>query len=238
MLLLDLGNTRWKWMIREGGSLPRVGAVECGDYDALHLSLVQEALPFSEVRVSSVADRARTEQLERWCREQLGLSPVVAAVSKHWRGLEVAYDAPESLGVDRWLAMLAARSRGVGDCVVVDAGSAITVDYILASGRHEGGLIAPGLGLMNNALYRQTSAVKVKRPKLVKDWQFGRDTSQCVEGGLGAVVAGFLRQVLSRVSDDTQIIITGGDGMVLAQWLPESAVFVEHLVLEGLLCID
>jgi type III pantothenate kinase len=235
-LLVDLGNTRGKWQLLAADGMVAAGTLEAAGFDSLQTKLEAVHGKVDEVWVSSVVDDTRNELFARWCGRALGLAPRFAKVAKTFAGLTVAYTDVGRLGVDRWLAMLAACNDSAGPCVVVDAGSAITVDCVDTRGQHMGGLIVPGIRLMRESLFQQTSAVKVEALSVPAAWQPGASTIDCVANGISAMLQGFVQQVLAaEASQHARIFLTGGDRALLSQWIEGAdQVQREFLVLEGL----
>ena len=187
-----------------------------------------------EVWASSVAEIAVQDLVNDACEQTLGLSVMYAHVYQHFAGVSAAYKKVSNLGVDRWLALLGAWRKFGGNCVVLDAGSALTADYLSAEGEHLGGLIAPGLRLMENALFDKTARVKPVNLVLPEEWSPQSDTMPCVEHGLAAMFAGFVSQV-EQFHKDFKLILTGGDAPLAACFACGETVIAPHLVLEGLL---
>ncbi len=229
ILYLDIGNTRLKWML-EGysGALPSNGvsglrpALEGikGDIDWRGVSMVA---------VSSVVGVGVEGALRSWVNENLSAGIFFAEVKDGVAGVKVAYDDIAKFGVDRWLVLLAARRRCRGACVVVDAGSALTVDYLSGDGLHYGGMIIPGVALMVGALFRSTEAVKVELDDLSEMDRYGRNTLECVKVGLSSVYRG----VFSRFEAE-QVLLTGGDASLLRELFPVAPDVCPDLVFEGL----
>ena len=118
--------------------------------------------PISRVRVACVANQTITRRIDDWVAQQWQLVPEYAHTQAYYQGLTVAYQDERRLGVDRWLAMLAARQAAAGQGVcVVDCGSALTLDVVDHEGRHLGGYIVPGLAMMESALLNNTGPNQV-----------------------------------------------------------------------------
>lgn len=240
ILALDIGNTRCKWAVNNAGEFVQGGAFfldNADDLNALLISQLEEvgcsAASFADILVASVRG---DQQNQGWAKEFKNISdaPVwFAKVDPLFNGFQVAYKTPSNLGVDRWLAMLAAKKQFDGALIVIDAGSAITVDYINEQGNHDGGLIVPGVSMMSRALFSETHAVKVGQLAISKDWYPGDDTFPCVSNGVSAVLKGFLKEV--RQQSCAKVLLTGGDALLLSAMLSGDVATVEHLVLDGLL---
>lgn len=208
--VLDIGNTRLKWRIDNADAV-----YAASDYHKFLGSCLQHGV--QRVLVSCVAPDEKFAEL--WCElEALSIEYVKAEVQANFRGLSLAYQEPASLGVDRWLAMVASMQKYPNeDLIVVSAGTAITVDYLTASGKHNGGLIVAGIQTSAGALFGETNGVGSPAISLGKNWQPGDTTLNCVEHGYSALYRGFLKQALDSYSGlvSPKIIMTGGDGEIL-----------------------
>jgi len=128
--------------------------------------------------------------------------------------------------------MLAGYARVAGATLVVDAGSALTLDIISIEGRHLGGYIVAGQRLMRSALWRGTHAVKVAPTPVGNLLEPPTNTVDAVCNG-GLLSATAMIEKIAR-QHCAAIVITGGDGRSLAAHLAEPALCVDDLVLEGL----
>ena len=149
------------------------------------------------------------------------------------KGLSNSYEDVHKMGVDRWLAMLAAWNKAPDHAhIVIDAGTAITLDLIDEFGRHVGGYICPGFNLMKGSLLSGT-----KRVLAEDDWQLGRapgsSTQGCVDHGVQDMVACWLEHHRA-LQPNAQVWVTGGDGQRLVSLLAETVQFEADLVLDGL----
>lgn len=234
-LLFDVGNSRLKWAwenqgLKTGGVLPHGGQARSAVFDAIHLKLTP-----SEIWASSVATPDLRANLEDWAMRRCNL-PIHWAVSQRSAcGVTSAYDDPEKLGVDRWLAVIGAFHRAHGAACVVDAGTALTIDVVDSGGRHLGGLIAPGVGAQRLALQSQTQ-VRAKETQGALGW-LGRDTDQAVAMGTLHGAIGLITRVVGGICrEQAQIakILTGGEAGLLQPHLGPDWIHAPDLVLEGL----
>ena len=232
ILEIDMGNSRIKWRCRgESGNLAR--GVVSDSYQ--HLAAEWTALPIRRVWVASVRGEAHNEAFRQWCRTNLQLEAEFARSARHAAGVTNSYANPGLMGVDRWLAMLAAFAHTGGSCVVVQAGSALTADLLSASGEHLGGYIGPGLSMMQRALANGTAQVGSKggvwdRLSVTP----GTDTAGAVKGALGAMALGLVTTARTQLgAANASLLVTGGDGPALAAHLPNARLMPE-LVLDGL----
>lgn len=233
-LLIDAGNTNWKWALEDRSVISASGVFPSKRLDDELVPAALKVAAVDAVLVSCVAAEEARQQLTDWVVRWFALQPVFAQVQQGFAGMRVCYPQPERLGVDRWLAMLAVRARYPIPAIVIDAGSAITVDYLDDLGNHTGGLIVPGLALMRFALYERTAAVKLAELDLVAAWCPACDTSSCVSHGVSAMLKGFLAEVRAR-APDYSVYVSGGDAESLVSLLSCRAQIEKHLVFEGLM---
>lgn len=233
IVLVDVGNSQIKWLQAGDAdvntwqtqqSCPRSAS-------ALLASLVSAGISTQEVAVSSVADEDFNTTLTATLVDA-GWQPPQFAVSQSQRlGLTNSYSEPRRMGVDRWLAMLAAWHRVAGPLIVVDAGTALTMDIVDGSGSHQGGYILPGIGLMESALMRDTHRVRFS-DGADRSLRPGHSTAQCVTSGVWLAGYSAVQAVLSYYPG-YRVLITGGDAQALMQ-LGLAGEWCPHLVLEGL----
>lgn len=235
ILLVDAGNTRLKWRVVEdaGHGVLAGGA-------ALAPAEIVAGLPggpLTAVVVASVRGADANQVLARQLEVVLeGRQVSFLRPLPEFAGLINGYDAPQSLGVDRWLAMVGAWDHRHAAALVVDAGTAVTIDAI-ARGRHLGGYILPGLGLQRAALGKGTAGVGHHHAP--GERVFGRNTADAVANGtlsdLCAAIEFAFVELTREAGDTCQLFVTGGDGRLLANALRVPAEWRENLVLEGML---
>ena len=220
---IDMGNSRTKW--RFGGS---VGASPSPELPALNLEP-------SRVRVATVL--RNRDGLGRMIADRYGVVAEFAATATELGGVRCGYPNPARLGVDRWLGVVAAWRKSAGPVIVISVGTATTVDFVDANGRHEGGHIAPGLRLLWDVLDRKTADV---RPKgLVESCTApGTDTETAVSSGTFLMLIAFAEAAVkgfaARHGYDAEVFVTGGDADLLADGLSMPVRCEPHLVLDGL----
>lgn len=249
ILLIDAGNTRLKWAWLRDGKLHLGGAVATGADESERWARLAAQwrvhAPPRRVLLASVLgpgfDRWLGDGIGRlWGREVERLRPARAAC-----GITTACD-PNRLGVDRWLGLLGARRHTSAPLLVVDCGSAITVDALMAGGRHPGGVIMPGLNLLRRSLAGLGLAVggageEVDPGGLAADTRGAvlSGTLAAALGGIERVIATTrrrLRQGEAAEAPAPVCFLTGGDGPVLAPWLTRDPGWQERpgLVFEGM----
>ncbi|WP_430461200.1 type III pantothenate kinase [Thalassolituus sp. LLYu03] len=222
VLLIDAGNSRIKWQLREQGRTLRGGSLRYDDQltetlpqaDKVLVAAVCEAAPLRE----ALADRAGVTWLDH--------TPTA------FHGFTHCYPDPSRLGVDRWLAMLGARRHQSGPLLVVDAGTALTIDLVSADNQHQGGFIVPGLGLAAGALFSNTSRVRPFDNELHQGGtEPGQDTLNCVLSGVKRQQQALVASVV-RDYPEHALLLTGGDGQQLADSV--GGRFIADLVFDGM----
>ena len=164
MLAIDIGNTRIKWALYKNGQILVRNAV---GYDRVTLEVVLngEKLPVASNRVliSNVAGDQIKLQVTRFLEAHKCDDYSFVKTQSLQCSVSNSYDVVENMGVDRWLAMIAAYHsplRGSQEAVcVVDCGTAITLDVVGSDGKHLGGLIMPGFQTMYKSLMKQTGDI-------------------------------------------------------------------------------
>ncbi len=244
ILDLDVGNTRIKWRLQTGDNstlLRGAVGVKAGDGSDGIAELVAQVVnaaagKCSRVRISSVRDAVFNKALEAALQGGLHVNPEFAAVSRSCCGVTNSYDDYSRMGVDRWLAMIAAFQRARGGCAVLDLGSAITFDVVNQAGEHQGGYIVPGFQLMLCSLTGKSSALNVNPAERQQPGP-GKNTEEAIGDGLLAMVLGFAsrcRQETGVRPEDTTWFLTGGDAGRLSPHIAWEHRVVPDLVLEGL----
>ena len=237
-LIIDLGNSRLKWARLGQQSDGSKGAIEHGGRlsETTLKQLGGDGPAPQAVVCAAVASQDLIDSLTDFCARVWGIDVEYVLSSDRFLGLVNSYQQPERLGVDRWLAMLAARRIIDGWFCLIDAGTAITVDLVDAQGQHHGGWIMPGENLMHRSLIEHTGRIKTE-PALV-DAAWGVSTADAVALGTQAAVAGLVaeaqRKVMDFATERPQFVVTGGCGSRIIEYLNGPVMLVPDLVLDGL----
>lgn len=186
------------------------------------------------IRVGCVLqDKERRESLLNGIASHWGIEPQLARTLKNHKGLTIAYDDPAKLGVDRWLALLAATqipssvSAPLPSAqLIIDVGTATTVDLLVAS-RHLGGLIIPSKDLMTEAFISRTQLQlspdsNKQRGTHIKDEKWGTDSESCLYLGVERMFASFMLQLADDFFRDYpagRLLISGGGGEGLYRFI-------------------
>jgi len=233
ILELDVGNSWIKWRVLDD----KRGVIVTGraaSLAELEGQLSGSAASFVDCRVCAVQSAlSNAEHYAGVLRQYVSGRLVFAASGEHLAGVQNSYAEPARLGVDRWLAMAAGYSRVRGACMIIDAGTAITVDYVRDDGLHLGGLIAPG--------YQQMKKTLVGSAGLVVSDEFLAGpqtcTANCVAAGVETMLSGFMKQVhvagLVRLGQRARFLVSGGAALLVHRPI-ESCEVMDDLVFAGL----
>lgn len=238
VLEIDAGNTFVKWRMRCQGQSQAVQRWLTQDVREGRVLLPEDWFGVQQVRWVSVAG----DEVDGWLQAafQALAVPVVRAVARGQQsGLKNAYQNPQQMGADRWLAMLAVWQQLQDAFCVIDVGSAVTVDLVDRQGQHLGGYILPGLRLLQQSLLGQTAGVRWQTAETDESLVPGDSTAACVENGCRYQMAALLQYVEQdcRERNILHIWLTGGDASRVASWCPQ-AMLQETLVLDGLQCLE
>jgi len=193
-LCIDIGNTNLKWASCEEGLLGPVHSLTHNFPESQGLEAAWSDLPRpGQILVANVVGASAQQALNTATRRLWQLTPHYARSLKHAYGATIAYDQPQRLGVDRWLALVAVHNAVLTPALVLDSGTAVTLDAIDAHGNHLGGLIVPGLRMMWDSLFSGTQIPVM--PFKAHQAILGRDTDECIAGGAVQAIAGMTERL-------------------------------------------
>jgi type III pantothenate kinase len=235
--LLDLGNTRLKMAPLHKGARGEVTALPHADDDfELALRAYFDAHDADEAWLASVAPPDTTSHLKSLLQD-MGLEVQRVQTRAALGKLKIAYAEPARLGVDRFLALLAACERDDGPWLVASAGSALTLDLLGADGVHLGGLIAPMPSQMRSALATRFSRLDVPEGQAL---DFATDTADAIASGARAAALGVLehgwRRACAQLGREPTVLVSGGSAELLLQAEVPHAQAAPALVLDGMAC--
>ncbi|MBU2478627.1 MAG: type III pantothenate kinase [Gammaproteobacteria bacterium] len=242
ILLIDAGNSRLKWAILRNGQFEQGGVMaQSGNAIKEMASAAWGDLGSPDaVMVANVAGEPFRRALNSWVKRHWKLTPDYVVATADQFGVVNAYAEPERLGIDRWLALLAARELQSGALCVIDCGTALTIDVLTQDDKHLGGLIVPGIQLMRDALAGRSEVIRLQIEQATPQQVtlLGTDTGSAVSGGtLYAAVAlidRILADLRSEFGSQLHCILTGGDVPQLQPLLSQTTRFEADLVLLGL----
>ena len=232
-IYFDLGNTRIKWQHASGAGVIEYAGLEAG---IRSLQVLMQDKP--EVVFASVVKDQRKDQFLAAVRAVWGAQVHQCVVTARALGVECAYADVSRLGIDRWLAVVAAWQQNLGAVLVADLGTAATFDFVDAGGRHLGGYILPGLKLGLSALLAGTNNVVVDVDLLHEATPVpGKNTNEAVyHGAMAAMIANIETSLarLKRSNPDAKLLLTGGDSALVAQHLDCHYQRQDDLVMQGM----
>jgi type III pantothenate kinase len=233
ILALDAGNTRVKWGVHDGQAWRATGAVETAQAADL-ASAWSAAPPPTRAIACNVAGPEVRAALENACA-RTGIALDVIASQARQLGVSSGYRDPAQLGADRWAALVAAHRAVEGNKLVVNAGTALTVDALTAEGKFLGGLIVPGPALMRRSLGEGTAGLRLLHGRFAPFPQSTPDaiTSGAIQAAVGAVLR-MATAMATHGSEVDRIVLSGGAAREIEPHLPIPASIHENLVLDGL----
>lgn len=230
MLLIDSGNSRIKWALVEGESWLRQGVVGQADATAL-LQAFATLPPPRKIVASNVAGKEAEQRIRFACAPwPCPLEFIVAVAGQS--GVCNRYNQPARLGSDRWAALVAAWHRERAACLVVNCGTATTVDALSAQGEFIGGLILPGVDMMRRSV---SEGAAILKPAAGVWQEFPRNTADAIHSGAIQATAGAIRQQYALLGESgARCLLSGGAAEEVQPHLDLPLERVDNLVLRGL----
>lgn len=233
-LLVDNSNTRTKFALGDrDGLLEQRAWLPTADISPAALEHALRGFAFEGTLLCSVVP-----EKARILRDHLvAHGPVHPLTWKSDMGLSIDYPHPEQIGADRLANAVGVSARHGAPAIVIDFGTAVTFDVVAAGPAYCGGVIAPGLGAMQDYLGRRTALlpqIELEEPVSA----IGKSTVEAMRAGAVYGYRGLVREILSKLSDEMggkpAIVATGGDAALIARGLPEIAAVDPDLTLEGI----
>jgi type III pantothenate kinase len=241
LLCIDAGNTRVKWAVHDGARWSLRGASETARVAAGEPPAALGDVAVERAIVSNVAGATVAAAIAAACRIPAG-DPVFIAAEAARCGVSNRYQTPAQLGSDRWAALIAAHAaarRAPRTQLVVMAGTALTVDMLTADGVFLGGIIVPGLALMQSSLHRATALLPAESGQY---HTFPGNSVDAVTSGAIEAACGAIQRVYAHLaahSDEAPHCIgSGGALKALNPHLPFPVTINDNLVLDGLVEIS
>jgi type III pantothenate kinase len=244
ILLVDMGNSRLKSAVCYAGDLSVFHSEAYAGrkaIDCLSSHLLQQD-NVTDLALVSVRGKGFEADVRELCQHE--------GIRLHWagsvaqaHGVKNLYRQPETLGSDRFVALVGARQLFANECcIVVDCGTAVTIDGLTADGEFSGGVIIPGLRLWGDSLIQRADQLNehhLQHPEI-----FARDTAQAIGSGSLYGLIGAIEGICQRMQDQFETrfgpgvqvrrILCGGDAGVIAEHAQSVFQLQPHLVLQGL----
>jgi type III pantothenate kinase len=234
MLLFDAGNSRCKWAWIESGVWVRQGVVDNNnieEWKQLKQYFSTLASPH-KIFVSNVAGNVLTLKLQELCSLWECSMQVISAEKKQCGVLNL-YEQPDKLGSDRWAALIAAWHHEHAACLVVNCGTATTVDALSSMGEFIGGIILPGIDLIQRSLLEGTAQLEIRKGMF---FDFPKNTADAIMSGALLATLGVIQHQYSKLAPNNNVrcIIGGGAANELLTHLKLPYVQMDNPVLQGM----
>ncbi|UCG90935.1 MAG: type III pantothenate kinase [candidate division WOR-3 bacterium] len=237
--VVDIGNTNIHCGLYDGEVLRKKNTFPVVPHritDGMKLFFATKEL--NGAAIASVVPRL-TDRWITYFKKNCNFSPLIVS-SKIDSHLTFRYYNPETLGADRIANVVGGLARYKRNVVVVDFGTATTLDAVLKDGTYLGGIITPGVGISLDVLSEKTALLKrvrLKRPESI----IGRSTEECIQSGIfyGTVVMirGFIHKIKKDMRKKFLCVATGGWGKMISPHIEEIREFDPDLALFGILKI-
>ena len=239
-LLVDFGNSRCKWALLNGRARSEPQSYRYTFKTAAQsieklLQLMPVQAP-AEMHAVSVLGESFNREFSCRLKHAAGIDSKFHAAQSLAFGVRLAYSRPAMYGADRYAALIAAHTLYQGAKIILDCGTATTVDAIDARGRHMGGLIMPGVNLMARMLAQKTANIELPEDKgSIK--LLCSTTQDAVWSGsvlsLRYGLAGMIKDIQHMLDENALVLVTGGEKSLL-DLTREQYIIRPDLVLEGL----
>ena len=236
LMTIDSGNTHVKWGLHDGSNWLEQGTITQDKSILLQQEWKSLPTPHGIIisNVSSIDTKKKlSELLSCWKVEPKWITPLV-----YQCGVRNYYADPSLLGSDRWAALIAAWNWQQKGCLVVDVGTAMTVDALSDTGEFLGGIIVPGFKLMKESLTTNITTLQNQEGEFS---DFPNNTTNAIHSGTVHALVGTVKRMSELFSSTLghipKCIISGGASQQLMSELNMDASVVDNLVLEGLVLI-
>ncbi len=242
LLAVDAGNTRVKWGLHDGRDWFLRGSFATADVDTpVAFEHLPDGLSVERALISNVAGPTVSTVMHGRLHGVAARLENIASLAEQC-GVTNRYTAADTLGTDRWAALIGAHAAAHDSPraqLVIVAGTALTVDALTAEGEFLGGLIVPGLDLMRQSLHRATAQLPATKGGY---HTFPRSTADAVTAGAIEAACGAIQRMYTHFTahngEAPHCVGSGGAMLLLAHHLPFPVAVNDHLVLDGLLAIS
>jgi len=246
-LFLDIGNSFVKSATVNNGHYEVNHSFEINTVLVDGIQLISKSSTPDEVYISSVADADEVDTLKLMIQDAWKIIPVQLTSQKQCCGLTTGYADFTQLGDDRWFALQGALGIYSEPTIVIDAGTALTIDAVV-DGQHQGGFIVPGVYTMRRSLASDTAAlidyndIKINESEEGASQLLASNTSSAILGGTlymaGALINQVIRDLNSQVQTQFKVIMTGGESIQLCSLLDFEYDYIPDLVLQGMVNVE
>ena len=242
ILVIDIGNTSTSFGYFKNGRLKKTCRLKVSGRPRgapLRLQKLKKNFPIGEIETAVIASVVpdATRDLKKAIFKQLGLKSLEAGIDFPIP-IKNCYKKPKQVGIDRLINAAAGFHQFKKDLIIIDFGTAITFDVVTKNGAYLGGVIAPGIEISLEALYRKTALLPKIRLTHSKNI-IGKNTVESIRIGCSFGIAGLCERIVHEIKKDLQIkplvIATGGYANFVSKYLRIIDRVEPHLILNGLL---
>ncbi|RKX33519.1 MAG: type III pantothenate kinase [Verrucomicrobia bacterium] len=248
ILAIDIGNTHTHFGIVSADGVQSADSMPTGELRSKANALVEliGSPDFATHRIEGLAFCSvvpkQTPGLVAFARSFLPGKPAFQLTHEADLGIPVTYPIPSQIGQDRLANVAAAQSLYGAPAIIIDMGTAVTLDVITRTMGYEGGVIAPGIDLLRRTLHEQTALL----PSLETDFRLGssigRSTTEAMQigcligfrGMVGSLVEAIRSELETRGEEQIHLIATGGASALLNSRDDSGITFSPNLTLRGL----
>ena len=245
ILVMDVGNTNTVIGIYDGEKLRkdwRLGTVKDRTSDEYGM-IIHDLFNHSGFRIDTIDGLIIScvvppmlNMLEELSEKYFKIEPLIVGPGIK-TGMPILFDNPREVGADRIVNAVAAYEKHKCEVIVVDFGTATTFDYITSKGEYSGGVIAPGLVISSEALFREASKlprVELQKPKTV----IGKNTIHSMQSGIvfgyAGLVESLVKRIIRELGINPKVVATGGLARLIASETDCIDEIDDNLTLEGL----
>lgn len=231
ILFLDVGNTAIKGAFRNGLKWEADHAQKISSASDMVFWLKEHVHAFDEIVICSVREDVKEAIIET--ADEVNFTVLT---NKDIPRDLLDYETPETLGTDRFLACFGAIAQTEKSVVVIDAGTALTIDFMDRDEVFHGGLIVPGIQGFAELLPQKAPALPNVDLTIPKDWP-GKSTKESLQWGQAGFYQFAIQGVLEKFKQefgDFEVFITGGDAPIIEKALQDGAKVRPFLVFEGM----
>lgn len=233
VLFLDIGNSHIKLAEKRGITWEILFKSGNGQVELLH-DVITSLESTERVIISSVRDDILEKVIEL-----LNMYDINVLTSDLIDPVNLDYETPSTMGMDRYLTCYGAVSATNSDVICVDAGTACTIDWMTHEGLYRGGVIMPGLNLFHSSVKQSLPELPSVVYELPDRWP-GKSTVKSLQwginGGFLMAIEGFIKKYLYEIEGEAEIFVTGGDSLYLKKHLqmPVKVNHRPHLHFDGM----
>ncbi|NQZ83011.1 MAG: type III pantothenate kinase [Colwellia sp.] len=233
-LMIDIGNSRTKFVLIQDDIAEQIQTID--NVKLTHAWFNENWQNVTQILIANVNQPIITHALELWAAEKTIRINIIESESERF-GVTNCYGKPKTLGIDRWLTLIGVMSNYPNkNTLIIDSGTATTIDFLTADGKHQGGWILPGINTLFESILAKTSNVNAKYISSAS-LSIGKNTSECVNSACWAATIGLIELSITQIKQSKtidEIIILGGNAEALADLLNESVIIDQYLVFSGL----